>query len=67
MEQNGIVKVGIDDFLQHITGTITRIKMKNEGERVKKGDQILSIIQNGKQFNLYAPVSGIIREKNIIS
>ena len=36
MEQNGIVKVGIDDFLQHITGTITRIKMKNQGEKSKE-------------------------------
>jgi glycine cleavage system H lipoate-binding protein/ABC-type phosphate transport system substrate-binding protein len=64
MEQNGIVKVGIDDFLQHITGTITRIKMKSQGKRVKKGEQILSIIQNGKQLNLYAPISGIILEQN---
>jgi len=66
MEQNGYVKVGIDDFLQHITGTITRIKMKKEGDKVKKGDQILSIIQNGKHLNLYAPISGIIRESNAI-
>jgi len=64
MEQNGVVKVGIDDFLQHITGTITRIKMKNQGEKVKKGEQILSIIQNGKQLNLYSPISGTITEQN---
>jgi glycine cleavage system H lipoate-binding protein/ABC-type phosphate transport system substrate-binding protein len=64
MEQNGVVKVGIDDFLQHITGTITRIKMKNPREKVKKGEQILSIIQNGKQLNLYAPISGMIIEQN---
>jgi glycine cleavage system H lipoate-binding protein/ABC-type phosphate transport system substrate-binding protein len=64
MEQNGIVKVGIDDFMQHITGAITRIKMKDKGEQVKKGESILSIIQNGKQLNLYSPVSGIIKELN---
>ena len=64
MEQNGVVKVGIDDFMQHITGTITRIKMKSKGESVKKGEPILSIIQNGKQLNLYSPISGIIKELN---
>jgi glycine cleavage system H lipoate-binding protein/ABC-type phosphate transport system substrate-binding protein len=64
MDQNGVVKVGIDDFLQHITGPLTRIKMKNKGDKVKKGEQILSIVQNGKQLNLYAPVSGIIKENN---
>jgi hypothetical protein len=31
---------------------------------VKKGDQILSLVQNGKQLNLYAPVSGTIIEQN---
>jgi glycine cleavage system H lipoate-binding protein/ABC-type phosphate transport system substrate-binding protein len=66
MEQNGIVKVGIDDFLQHITGKLTRIKMLNEGDKVKKGDPILSVIQNGKQLNLYSPVSGTIRTKNTV-
>ena len=64
LEANGNVKVGIDDFLQHITGKITRIKMKSPGKKVKKGEQILSIIQNGKQLNLYAPVSGTIIEQN---
>jgi glycine cleavage system H lipoate-binding protein len=64
MEQNGIVKIGVDDFLQHLTGNITRIKMKNPGDKVKKGEPVLSIIQNGKQINLYAPISGIIREQN---
>jgi glycine cleavage system H lipoate-binding protein/ABC-type phosphate transport system substrate-binding protein len=64
MEQNGIVKVGIDDFLQHITGPLTRIKMLQTGGNVKKGEKIVSIIQNGKQLNLYSPVSGTIVEQN---
>jgi hypothetical protein len=38
--------------------------MKKQGEKIKKGEQILSIIQNGKQLNLYSPVSGIIKEQN---
>jgi glycine cleavage system H lipoate-binding protein/ABC-type phosphate transport system substrate-binding protein len=64
MEQNGVVKVGIDDFMQHITGAITRIKMKSPGEKVKKGEAILSIVQNGKQLNLYSPITGIIKDHN---
>jgi glycine cleavage system H lipoate-binding protein len=64
MDQNGIVKVGVDDFMQRITGPITRIKMKQKGEKVKPGEAILSVIQNGKQISLYAPVSGTIIEFN---
>ncbi len=41
MEEDGMVKIGIDDFLQHITGPLTRVKLKSTGERVKKGKHIL--------------------------
>jgi glycine cleavage system H lipoate-binding protein len=64
MEQNGMLKVGIDDFLQHVTGPVTRIKMKKTGQEVKKGEEIMSVIHNGKQLNLYSPVSGVIIEQN---
>ena len=64
MEKDGIVKVGIDDFLQHVTGMLTKIKMKEPGEQIRKGEKILSIIRNGKQLNIYSPVSGIIRARN---
>ncbi|MCX6279425.1 MAG: hypothetical protein NT004_15210 [Bacteroidetes bacterium] len=64
MEQNGTVKIGIDDFLQHITGSITRIEMKKQGDRIRKGEQLCSIIQKGKQLNIYAPVSGTIKAQN---
>jgi glycine cleavage system H lipoate-binding protein/ABC-type phosphate transport system substrate-binding protein len=64
MEQSGVVKVGVDDFLQRIAGTFTRIKMKSPGKKVTKGEQIMSIVQNGKQLNLYAPLSGTIIENN---
>jgi glycine cleavage system H lipoate-binding protein/ABC-type phosphate transport system substrate-binding protein len=64
MEKDGSVRFGIDDFLQHITGPITRIRMKSRGEKVRQGSQVLSIIQNGKQLNIHTPVSGTIREQN---
>lgn len=69
MEKEGAVKIGIDDFLQRITGPITRIEMKKAGEKIRKGDIVLSIIQKGKQLNIYAPISGTIlsQNKNLIT
>jgi len=64
MEKDGMVKVGIDDFLQRVTGPLTRVKMKSPGERVKKGMKAVSIIQDGKQLDICAPVSGTIKEQN---
>ncbi|HLN20420.1 MAG TPA: hypothetical protein VK213_04980 [Bacteroidales bacterium] len=64
MEQAGSVKVGIDDFILHMTGPLSRINLKKEGDRVRRGEEILSLVQNGKKLTLYSPVSGTIREKN---
>ncbi len=66
MEKDGTVKVGIDDFLQKVTGPMTKIKMKESGEAIRKGEKMLSINHNGKQLDIYAPVSGIIKEQNTV-
>ncbi len=64
MEKDGNVSIGIDDFLQHITGPVTCVEMKNPGMKFKKGDPLFSIIQSGKQLSMYAPVSGAIVKQN---
>lgn len=64
MKKNGLVKIGIDDFLQHVTGPITRIEMKNSGEKIKKGELLLTIVQAGKQLSVYSPVTGTIKTQN---
>lgn len=63
-EKDGNIRVGIDDFLQHLTGKLNRIQLKAPGEKVKKGELLLSLRQNGKLLTIFSPVSGIIREQN---
>ena len=64
MEKDGQIRVGIDDFLQHATGTITRVIMKEPGETIRRGEKILTLTKFGKQLNLYSPVSGTIKARN---
>ncbi|HKL34084.1 MAG TPA: substrate-binding domain-containing protein, partial [Tangfeifania sp.] len=64
MEKTGFVKVGVDDFLQHLTGTVTQVKLKTAGEKVRKGEKIMTVMHDGKQLELYSPVSGTIKEQN---
>jgi glycine cleavage system H lipoate-binding protein len=64
MKKDGKVKIGIDDFLQRITGKLTRIEMKNAGTRIKKGEPLLTIIRKGKKLNIMAPISGTITAQN---
>jgi glycine cleavage system H lipoate-binding protein/ABC-type phosphate transport system substrate-binding protein len=64
MEKDGTVKAGIDDFLVHVTGPVTRVEMKNPGEKITKGEPFLTIIQKGKKLIIHSPVSGTIRAQN---
>lgn len=64
MEKDGMVKIGIDDFLQHLTGQLTQVKMKAPGEKVRKGEKIFTIVHEGKQLEIYSPVSGYIKNQN---
>lgn len=64
MKKDGTVKIGIDDFLQHVTGSITRIELKKTGTKIKKGDTLITIIQKGKQLDIYSPISGTIKTGN---
>ncbi len=66
MEPDGKVRVGIDDFLQRVTGPVTRIRMKKSGEQIRKGEPFLTLIQKGKQLEISSPVTGIIRSENDI-
>ncbi len=64
IEKDGLVRLGLDDFMQHITGDITRIMMKLPGDIVKKGEKIMTISHLGKQLAIYSPISGTIVQQN---
>ncbi len=64
MEEEGLVKLGIDDFIPKVTGDYTRIILKNPGEKVKRKEPVVTLVQKGKQITISAPVSGTIKEIN---
>jgi len=63
-EPNGMIIVGIDDFMQHLTGPLTQVKMRLSGEKVSKGEKIMTLVREGRQLELYSPVSGTISLQN---
>ena len=63
-EKDGKVKIGIDDFLQHVTGDYTKIIMKNQEEIITRNKVALTLVQKGKKISIKAPVSGKIKEYN---
>jgi len=64
MEKDGRVKMGLDDFMQHLTGKITKVIMKKPGYAFRKGEKIFTIVKDGKQLSFAAPINGFIRDQN---
>jgi glycine cleavage system H protein len=64
LEESGIAKVGLDDFLQHVTGDVKFTGLKHPDEMINKGELMTVIDQDGKHLKIYSPISGKILESN---
>ncbi|HEY4611379.1 MAG TPA: hypothetical protein VII11_00170 [Bacteroidota bacterium] len=61
---SGNARVGLDDFIQKIVGTIDSVRLVPERVAVKRGDSILTILQNGRELSITAPISGKVLAVN---
>ena len=64
MEPDGMVNVGVDDFMKRVTGAITQIKFREPGDRIRKGEKLFTLVHEGKQLDIYSPITGFIKEQN---
>jgi glycine cleavage system H protein len=64
LERNGKARIGLDDLLMHITGDVNLTFHKQEGEKVRKGELVAEITEDGKTLNVYSPISGKIVSAN---
>ena len=62
--QDGIVKVGLDDFAKKIIGKIDSIDFPNLGMVVAKGQPLFNIKQGNKIVQFASPVSGLVKALN---
>jgi len=62
--QDGVVKVGIDDFAKKLIGKIDKIDFPNLGMSIEKGQPLFSVKQGNKLAQFYAPVSGQVKAIN---
>jgi len=66
LEKSGMATIGMDDFLQHVTGKVDFVNLKSPGEIIKKGDLLTEIDQGSKRLRIFSPVSGKIMDTNAL-
>jgi len=66
MNQEGIAKIGIDDFTKKLIGRIHSIELPNLGMNVKAGQPLFTIKQGNRTITFNSPVSGKVSQINTI-
>ena len=64
INEEGVAKVGIDDFAKKLIGKIDAIEFPNLGMVVKKGQLLFAIKQGTRTVTFKSPVSGKVKEIN---
>jgi glycine cleavage system H protein len=65
LAKSGDAKVGLDDFLLHITGEVRFTNLKHKGDYIHKGDLMAEVVQDGKVLKINSPLSGKIVDSNL--
>lgn len=66
MNQEGIAKVGIDDFAKKLIGGISSVELPNLGMNVKAGQPLFTVKQGNRSVSFNSPVSGKVSQVNTI-
>jgi glycine cleavage system H protein len=60
LEKDGAARVGLNNLLLNVTGRIQVNLLHEENHRIRKGELLAQIRQDGKHLNIYSPISGQI-------
>ncbi len=60
LQKSGKARIGLSDLLLKMTGKITVAPLKNEGEKVAKGEPLLEVSQGTKKIVISSPISGVL-------
>lgn len=64
LDQEGTLKIGIDDFAKKLIGTINDFEFPNLGMQVAKGQTLFSIKQGRRTIPFTSPISGRVAKVN---
>lgn len=64
LAQDGMVKVGLDDFARKLIGPVDKIEFPNAGMTVKAGQPLFNIRQKNRSAQFQAPISGKVVKIN---
>jgi CheY-like chemotaxis protein len=66
INQEGITKIGIDDFAKKLIGKIDSIELPNLGMKIKAGQPLFTVKQGGRNVTFKSPITGKVSQVNTV-
>ncbi|MBA4312969.1 MAG: histidine kinase [Chlorobiaceae bacterium] len=66
INQEGITKIGIDDFAKKLIGKIDSIELPNLGMNIKAGQPLFTVKQGGRSVTFNSPITGKVSQVNTV-
>ncbi|MCF6239884.1 MAG: glycine cleavage system protein H [Bacteroidales bacterium] len=64
IEEQGVVRIGVDDFAARLFGNFDHIKAPLTGKELTQDQPMISLSRNDNEVRFIAPVSGVVMEVN---
>ena len=64
IQSNGTARLGVDDFVQKIIGSIDDIILPRIGRSINRGEELFSLVHEGKTIPVLSPLTGKISGVN---
>lgn len=64
IELNGSVRIGLDDLIRKVFGTIDRVDLPQAGRRVRRGEKLFAVTYGDQTLDIPAPLSGTVLAVN---
>jgi glycine cleavage system H protein len=64
LRPSGKVQLGVDELIGRLIGKANAIQLKRPGEKVRKGELLVSLIQGDKTIHIPSPIEGTIEQSN---
>jgi CheY-like chemotaxis protein len=66
INQEGITKIGIDDFAKKLIGKIDSIELPNLGMNVQAGQSLFTVKQGSRSVTFHSPITGKVSQVNTL-
>jgi glycine cleavage system H lipoate-binding protein len=64
LRPSGRIQLGVDELIGRLIGKANAIQLKKPGEKVRKGELLVSLIQGDKTIHIPSPIEGTIEQSN---